>query len=263
MNQTKATNNLEKYADPEMYDHLHKDYTKDFNVIVEWAQQYGQQQPIIELACGTGRVTIPMAKQGFKMIGVDIHEGMLSLAKEKAENEDLPIEFHLRDCTTLSLPTKSSFIYMTGNSFQHFLTNEQQDALFQAVRHHLNNRGLFIFDTRNPLLHELAVVDKYEQKYIDKKGDRVIEYHSEEYDSLTQMQHCMTKRHIYRKEELIAIEQDGISLRFTFPLEMKRLLHSYGFKILQVYGDWDKNELTAQSVQMIYICQINTADKEE
>ena len=73
---------------------------------------------------------------------------------------------------------------MTGNSFQHFLTNEVQDALLQSVRQHLEKDGRFIFDTRNPLLHELATVDEYEQKYIDKNGNQIIEFHRDEYDSL-------------------------------------------------------------------------------
>ena len=44
---------------------------------------------------------------------------------------------------------------MTGNSFQHFLTNESQDALFASVKRHLNPKGELVFDTRNPILHEL------------------------------------------------------------------------------------------------------------
>ena len=93
--------NLEKYADPEMYDHLYEGYQKDLNVILEWAKS---DQPIIELACGTGRLTIPMAQRGFQMIGVDLHEGMLERAKQKAKEQMVSIEFILQDCSKLSIP---------------------------------------------------------------------------------------------------------------------------------------------------------------
>lgn len=246
--------NLEKYTNPEKYDHLYEGYQKDLHVIVEWAKP---THPIIELACGTGRLTIPMAKRGFQMIGVDLHEGMLERAKQKAKEQKLSIEFLQQDCTKLNLPAKSSLIFMTGNSFQHFLTNEVQDALLQSVRQHLVEDGLFIFDTRNPLLHELAAVDEYEQAYNDKSGYQIMEYHREEYDAMTQILHCHTDRHIYQSEALVAKEQDGISLRYSFPLEIERLIRGNGFEIVQAYGDWDKNALHAKSESMVYVCRVS------
>ncbi|MFJ7935809.1 class I SAM-dependent methyltransferase [Sporosarcina sp. NPDC096371] len=246
--------NMEKYADPEMYDHLYEGYQKDLAMIVEWAKS---SQTIIELACGTGRLTIPLAKRGFQMIGVDLHKGMLERAKQKASEHKVSIEFLLQDCTKLTLPVKSSLIFMTGNSFQHFLTNEVQDALLQSVRQHLVEDGIFIFDTRNPLLHELAAVDEYEQTYSDKNGDQIMEYHRDEYEAMTQILHCHTDRYIYQSEALIAKEQDGISLRNSYPLEMERMLTGNGFEIVQVYGDWDKNELNEKSGSLVYVCRVS------
>ena len=245
--------NLEKYADPEMYDYLYEGYQKDLSVILEWAKS-GQQ--IIELACGTGRLTIPMEQRGFQIIGVDLHEGMLERAKQKAKEQMVSIEFILQDCSQLSIPFKSSLVFMTGNSFQHFLTNELQDNLLQSVRLHLEKDGIFIFDTRNPLLHELATVDEYEQNFVDKNGNQIIEFHRDEYDPLKQILHCHTNREVYQGQALVNKEQDGISLRFSFPLEMERMLKINGFEILEVYGNWDKNELSVKSVSMVYVCRV-------
>ena len=72
----------------------------------------------------------------------------------------------------------------------------------------------------------------------------------------TQILHCHTNREIYQGQALVAKEQDGISLRFSFPLEMERLLKNNGFEILEVYGDWDKNELNEKSISMVYVCQV-------
>lgn len=255
MNQNIFEKNLEKYADPEMYDHLYDKYQKDLNLILKWASQ---DHTIIELACGTGRLTIPMAHRGFQMIGVDLHDGMLTRARQKAEGVGVPIEFVQQDCTELNLPVKSSLAFMTGNSFQHFLTNEVQDALFQSVRKHLVDEGIFIFDTRNPVLKELSAVDEYEETYVDKNGNQVMERHRDEYDHLTQILNCQTQRQVYRDGTLIAEEQDGISLRYSFPKEMERLITANGFEIVQVYGDWDENELHAESISMVYVCRVKT-----
>ncbi|MCM3709461.1 class I SAM-dependent methyltransferase [Sporosarcina luteola] len=256
MTQNIFEGNLEKYADPEMYDYLYDKYQKDLSLILKWASQ---DYTIIELACGTGRLTIPMAQRGFRMIGIDLHEGMLERARRKAEQAEVTIEFAQQDCTKLNLPVKSSLAFMTGNSFQHFLTNESQDALFQSVHEHLVDGGVFIFDTRNPVLKELSAVDEYVEKYVDKNGNQVIENHRDIYDHLTQISDCRTHRRIYRDNTLIAEEQDGISLRYSFPQEMERLVAANGFEIVQVYGDWDENDLHAESVSMVYVCRMKTA----
>jgi len=101
----------------------------------------------------------------------------------------------------------------------------------------------------------LAAVDEYEQQYNDKNGNKIIEFHREEYNSMTQILHCHTDREIYHGEALIGKEQDGISLRYSFPLKMERMPKDNGFEILQVYGDWDKSELNAKSISMVYVCK--------
>ncbi|UPW81428.1 class I SAM-dependent methyltransferase [Lysinibacillus sp. Ag94] len=91
---------------------------------------------IIELACG--------------------HEGMLQLAIEKARKENVNIHFTAQDCTQLQLPITSNFVFMTGNSFQHFLSNESQNALFHSVKKPLHPGEEFVFDTRNTILNCLS-----------------------------------------------------------------------------------------------------------
>lgn len=124
--------NLSKYADPREYDETYKSYAADLEFIK--AHLVESHQTIIELACGTGRLAIPLAKQGHLVHGVDIDAGMLEYAQKKADAEGHNIHLSVQDCTQLNLPIKSNFIYMTGNSFQYFLTNESQDSLFISVK---------------------------------------------------------------------------------------------------------------------------------
>ncbi|TWT08588.1 class I SAM-dependent methyltransferase [Planococcus sp. CPCC 101016] len=146
----------------------------------------------MDLGCSTGRVTIPLAKQGYNIIGVDLHEGMLDQARKKTANDTLPIKWILQDCTKLSLNITVPLIYMTGNSFQHFLTNESQNQLLQSVRKHLKPKGVFIFNTRFPILKELAEVDESIRVYTDKRHRKIKEKNVETYHSLTQILHCLS-----------------------------------------------------------------------
>lgn len=246
------SNNLEKYEDTKEYDRKHDKFLIDLPLIVEWAPE---DSHIIELACGTGRLTIPLAEQGHKMIGVDIHQGMLDRAKAKAIDKNLTIQWFLQDCTQLSLPRSTKLMFMCGNSFQHFLTNEVQDALFQSVHQHLEDGGIFIFDTRYPNMDELSKVDEYEEHFMHSNGLQVAEYHKETYQPLTQILDCETERRFLNGTKIESIEKDKISLRYVFPLEMRRLLNEHGFKVLHEYGDWKKRSITAKSPQMVYVCQ--------
>ncbi|TYS55888.1 class I SAM-dependent methyltransferase [Sutcliffiella horikoshii] len=246
------SNNLEKYEDANEYDRKHENFLVDLPLILEWAPK---DSPIIELACGTGRLTIPLAEQGHEMIGVDIHAGMLERAKAKAIDKNLPIQWYLQDCTQLSLTKSTKLMFMSGNSFQHFLTNEVQDALFQSVHRHLEAGGIFIFDTRNPIMEDLSKVDEYEEHFTHSSGILVAEYHKETYQPMTQILHCETERRFFNGTLIESIEKDRILLRYVFPLEMRRLLNEHGFKVLHEYGDWNKSLLTANSPQMVYVCQ--------
>ncbi|MFB7642836.1 class I SAM-dependent methyltransferase, partial [Peribacillus butanolivorans] len=73
--------NSEEYDDPILYDKENDPYIEDLSYLLKWASK--TEGPIIDLACGTGRATIPLASKGYKLIGVDIHKGMLDEAKRK------------------------------------------------------------------------------------------------------------------------------------------------------------------------------------
>jgi len=246
--------NFEKYEDPVKYDEMYDGFQDDLFYILEHAR--GIENPIIELACGTGRLTIPMAKSGMNMVGIDLHEGMLNRAKQKAAQENLTIIFEKQDCTELELNIKSPLIFMTGNSFQHFLTNESQDALLQSVKRHLWPNGEFIFDTRNPILAELSVVEEYQDSYVNSENQTIVERHREKYDHKKQILNCETNMEIIENEQVIQTKTDSISLRYIFPMELYRLLNSQGFELINLYGSWKRDAFTKDSISIVVHCRV-------
>ncbi|WP_285397791.1 class I SAM-dependent methyltransferase [Lysinibacillus sp. fls2-241-R2A-57] len=244
MDQNEFSGNLEKYKNPIEYDVIYENYNVDLHYIKNLLRK--NSDPIIELACGTGRLAIPLAKQGFNVYAIDIHEGMLQLAIDKAKKQNVQVHFSLQDCTQLQLPISSNFIYMTGNSFQHFLTNDSQNALFQSVKKHLHPGGEFVFDTRNALLNELSIVDEYEESSVNSKGEKLTIQHREEYNPVTQILTCRSINKLGH-----STFEDSILLRYTYPMELKRLLEQNDFELLHLYGSWKKSEFTKDSPSMI------------
>jgi SAM-dependent methyltransferase len=132
--------NLADYEDPILYDLENKDNPQGRHFYTTLAQKYGNS--VLELGCGTGRFTIPMAEQGVDVTGLDIMPGMLARARQKAG--DLPIHWVEADARDFHLNRQFAFICETGNMFQHLLTRADQEAMFACVHEHLAENGRFI-----------------------------------------------------------------------------------------------------------------------
>lgn len=246
---------FEEYEDANLYD---KENTGvgEIPFLKELALQ--MNGPIIDLACGTGRLTIPLAKEGHEMIGIDVHEGMLQAAKEKSHQENLHINWVRQDCTNFDLGIKTDFIYSGGNSFQHFLTNEDQDGLFNSVSSHLNPLGLFVFDTRFPSAEELLQPprEEYWTSYIDADTGYKVELSTiSHYIAIEQVQYYTTFRRYVNEGQLMKELKARVNLRYVYPKEMERLAEKHGFKIINVYEDWNRNPISQESYAMVYVCQ--------
>ena len=102
---------------------------------------------IADLACGTGNVTVPLAKRGYEMIGVDISEEMLTVAREKAQKESLDILFLKQDMAELDLyGTCDAFLCMI-DGLNYIIEPKKIEYLFKRIKTcFLNPGGIVIFD---------------------------------------------------------------------------------------------------------------------
>ena len=133
-----------------------------------------QNGAVLDVCCGSGIVTVPLAEAGFDVSGVDISEGMLARAQDKAQH--LPnISFHLANALDFKLDKCFNLALMTGNAFQGFLTENDVLRLLQNIKEHLNTGGILMFDTRLLEGYDLSVDDnfKFWNEYTDASGDAV------------------------------------------------------------------------------------------
>ncbi|MHA7579473.1 class I SAM-dependent methyltransferase [Paenibacillus vandeheii] len=249
--------NTEEYDNPALYDQENNAYLEDVIFLSKWAAY--TEGVIIDIACGTGRATIPLAMEGHRLVGIDIHQGMLEEARNKTADLQVAIEWVEQDCTKLQLNVVSRLIYSIGDSFQHFLTNEAQDRLLSSVNKHLEMGGHFIFGTRFPSTEELLQppIEEYWRSYVDSETYNAVDvYTLSRYDSVQQIQHYTTTRKTKDGNgNIISEKGTNIRLRYTYPQEMERLLRTNGFKILHLYKDWHGTPLTEECYEMIYVCQ--------
>ena len=113
--------------DANMYDGLNI-FLSDLQFYKKWLPQ-NKNAKILELCCGTGRLTIPIAKDGYHISGVDYTPSMLKQAKIKAFEAGLEINFIEADIRTLNLQEKFDLIFIPFNSIHHLYKNEDYVTL--------------------------------------------------------------------------------------------------------------------------------------
>src|SRR5262245_53560418 len=102
--------NLEEFRDPQAYDVEYAGYDEDRPLVEQWARSLGG--PLLDLACGTGRMAIPLALQGYQVTGVDIVPEMIAWASQKAAKQAVSIDWVVADARTVQLHQHFPFIYM-------------------------------------------------------------------------------------------------------------------------------------------------------
>ncbi len=102
---------------------------------------------IVDVGCGTGNLTIPLAKRGYQVTGVDLSSAMIEMAQEKAQRLGLDISFSIADMRSLSLPGQLFDTVISGCDVLNYLTREKDlRATFKVVHKLLTQGGLWFFD---------------------------------------------------------------------------------------------------------------------
>lgn len=242
------------------YDYEQEGFVKDILLYVEYAKKCGGK--VLELACGTGRVLIPIAKEGIKVTGMDISEEMLNIARGKIVKLDKSIRENIEivqgDMKQFYLKKKFSMIYIAFRSFQCLLTKQDQGACLESVNRHLEDNGLFILDLFVPRHDILAQVKRSlnMDKFYDKENHLYINRRCEdEYDLANQL---LKENRFYEWTDKNGKSHEQIwsfELAYLFRYEAELLLEKYGFKVENVFGDFDKSPYDYCSGEQIFLAR--------
>jgi len=243
------------YCEGRHYDLQYKDFTRDISFWIKQARNYGS--PMLELACGTGRITIPIFKEGVKITGLDISESMLKEARRKSLAEGINVEWIRADCRDFRLNKKFALIFFPLNSMSHLYNLEDIESCFSCVKGHLKSKGRFIIDIFNPRLDILlrAPTKRYPAStYPNPDGKGMIEItENNVYDEATQVNRIKWYYKIENQEEEI---EEELNLRIFYPQEIDALLKYNGFTIEEKFGDYDMAPFKSGSPKQIIICSV-------
>ena len=204
----------------------------------EMAKRYGS--PILELACGTGRISLMLAEEGHEIVGVELSPEMREIAQEKLQKlpEDVQsrVTLHKGDITDFNLDRTFRLIIIPS-SFKFLLTTDDQIACLRCVRNHLNDDGVFILD--------LYPGESFEENGafttapIEIDGAMVTKSYKYSNDLNTQLRHWDVVVEAKKPDGKVErIETQSITSLFM-PREIDLLLELAGFQIIEEYGYWD------------------------
>jgi len=207
--------------------------------------------PILELGCGTGKLSIPLAKAGFSVTGLDISPALLRFAASKDGNVRW-IEGDMRD---FDLEDRFALIMLPSNNLCHLHTVEDFQGCMSSVKRHLLPGGTLVIDVFVPDLN-LLLRDVQEEyllsEYEDPSGNgRVRVMARSYYERSTQISRTTTVRKIAGQPEQIGT----LDLKMYFPRELEALLTLSGFRISARYGGHSGERFSDESRFQVLVCR--------
>jgi SAM-dependent methyltransferase len=202
---------------------------------------------IVDLGCGTGLITRELARQGYRLTGVDPAPGMVDIARQAAYGDR--VQWICGDAGRLGTPDADLAI-MTGHVAQFFVTDESWHEALAALRAAVRPGGRLAFESRNPGAREWeGWTREARRSVVDPTAGRVDTW-SEVYDVKDGIvSYANHYAFAATGEELVSTMQ----LRFRTVEELTRSLADAGFAVDRVYGDWDRRPAGPTTRELIVV----------
>jgi SAM-dependent methyltransferase len=241
------------YRDGKAYDNMFPGSEVDFPFWLALAHAYGG--PILELGCGTGRVSIPLARQGYAVTGIDLAEAMLSEARRKAAEQQVDVEWVTADMQDFDLGETFSLVIIPANTLGHLLTLSDFEGCMRSVRRHLAPDGRFVIDYFVPkmalLLDKPGERSPFAEYFDPDANGQVVVTESYVYEPDTQIKRITTYHAIPGRD---AESVGALDIRMYYPQELDALLRYNGFVIDAKYGSYEQGAFSSSSEKQLIVC---------
>jgi len=212
--------------------------------------------PVLDVACGTGRIMLPCLKAGVDVEGLDLFPGMLTRLRQKASALGLSPRLHQCSMSSFRLARRFALIMIPFNTFVHNLTSEDQIATLQTCRDHLQPGGLLAFDTAFPGPGWIAAPNGTRALEMEtphpETGLPVRIWDTRTFDRVEQIQHSYNEIEILDASgTVVATHPSKTSIRWIYKSEMELLLRTAGFARWRILGGFDGRPLLHDTDAMI------------
>ena len=269
----------EHYADAALYDYEYRRRRADVSFYRELARRRGATE-ILELGAGTGRVTIPLARDGRAVLALDQSPAML--ARLEARVRRLPPAAAARitpvtgDLRSFAVGARFPLAIAAFNVLEHLYTRGEVTACLQRIAAHLAPGGAFAFDVQLPDLGWL-LRDSSKRwartRFTDPTTGRAMFYSTNhDYDPISQIALIRLyydpadepagapappggRRRRAPPTHSVGARVVKLSQRKFFPAELEALVAHAGFRVVERYGDFSFRPLDATADSQVLVCE--------
>jgi SAM-dependent methyltransferase len=245
------------YDRPDLYDLMAPRAPTLERFYVEIASERGG--PILDLACGSGRLTIPLAKAGLQVTGGDLSAKMLERARRSADAQAVELDLVQLDMRDFDLKGRTfDTIIVAMNSVLHLHGLDDFRCFFRSIARHLSPTGRLVFDAFMPNVATLGC-DPNQRQLVgravhDTLGNVTVE-ETRKYDPLTQISHV---NWYWSTEMTKDFWTTFLQMRVIFPQEMSLLIATDGLHLVERFGDFDRSPFVASSPRQVCVCEMTS-----
>lgn len=201
---------------------------------------------VLDLCCGWGRHSVPLAARGYRVTGLDLSEPELALARQAAAEAGVAVEWVQADMRDVP-PGPFDGAFNLWTSFGYFEEERENQRVLDGVGRALRPGGRFLLDHWNVLW----LVNRPRDQRVKEYGDGSLMLDGRDLDVRTGRVHA----------GFLFVAEDGarrrhrVSVQGYTPWELSRMLGRAGMRVLDVWGDWAGRPLRHDSLRMIVLAE--------
>jgi SAM-dependent methyltransferase len=249
------------YRDPRLYDLEYQDQTEDIDHYVALARRLGG--PVLELGCGTGRISLPIARAGVEVDGMDASAPMLESLRERltAEPAAVRARVHVEEGNFVALAPRRQYplVLLPFNALHHCMDHRELLGLLDGARRALQPGGTLALDAYlpDPALYRRDPNRTYEHcTFVDPRdGAEIASWERSWYDALRQVHHVV---YAYQRPDE-PVREVHLALRVYYPQELLGLFDLAGFAARRLSSDFEGSRLTGGSLKLVGEFQLRDA----
>lgn len=247
-------NEYDRFA--RLYDLEHQGYQDDILLYQNLATRC--DGPVLELGCGSGRVSVPLATAGLQVTGVDTSGEMLALASRRAAKQGVGerVRFEQVDVRRMAFDSVFALVLFPLNGFLHLLTVDDQLDTLDSVHRALLPGGMFVVDVGNPHTVFTAQHDGqllFRRHFVVEEGGKGTSYAITDTDLAAQRQAVTLLYDELRPDGVLRRTAVETVLRYVYHFEMVQLLERAGLTVDAVYGSYDLDPYETDSGIMLFV----------
>ena len=248
----------------EVYDLEHAGFAADVELYLNLATVVGD--PILELGCGTGRVLLPLAEAGFRVVGIDTSSVMLDRATRRIEAHGLGdhARVHLGDMRAADAAPGGPFglVIASLNGLIHLPTQADQQRTLDAAYRALDPRGQLVLDLLNPTpdtLGELSRGIHHEGAWTHPRGGTVDKWSTRRLDASEQLLDTTLWYDHLMPDGTMRRIRATFPMRYVYFSELVLMLERAGFVEWRCYGGYELEPYDDDAERLIVTAEVTSS----